>query len=363
MSLQKIHLKVEDILLDPNNPRFADISDDSLNVPVSRFADSEVQEEAFKKMMHPKFDVNTLAKSIETVGFIPVDNIVVRQVDDSKNYVVVEGNRRVSALKYLIKEYKRGQSILKKDAIDALAEIDGLEVKDTLANSEYFGMVIQGIRNVSGIKEWDAFQKAQFINSMIEKGKEPQTISKMLGMQVKDVNRYYKTYCVMNQFKQDDEYGSYFKNSYFSHFDEILKKPALRTFFGWNDEHYQFDNLSNIRRFYDWLLPDEEGNVTFSDARDVRNLSDLISDNTALNYLDDKNLQKSINYIENKNFNKVVTFDECMSKINSAIEAFKNILGEGYEKLLSDDDVSFLETSVSEMNMKIKNIKKLKVSE
>lgn len=363
MSLEKLTLKVEEILLDPNNPRFADVSDDSLNVPESRFADSIVQDEAFKKMMHPKFDVTTLAKSIETVGFVPVDNIVVKQIGNTNNYVVVEGNRRVTALKYLIREYKRGQSILSKEAVDAIAEINALEVKDSLANSEYFGMVIQGIRNVSGIKEWDAFQKAQFINNMIEKGKDPHTISKMLGMQVKDVNRYYKTYCVMNQFKQDEEYGSYFKNSFFSHFDEILKKPALRTFFGWNDDSYKFENLANIRRFYDWLLPDEEGNVTFSDARDVRLLSDFTSEPTALNYLDDKNLQKAVNYIENKNFNKVVSFDECMSKINLAIEAFKNILGEGYENLLTDEDVTFLETSVSEMNGKLAKIKKLKRSE
>src|SRR4051812_33121508 len=118
MSLEKVHLKVVDILLDPNNPRFADISDDSLNVPESRFADPNVQEEAFKKMMHPKFDVITLAKSIETVGFIQVDNIVVKQIDQTGVYVVVEGNRRVTALQYLIREYKRGQSILTKEAVD-----------------------------------------------------------------------------------------------------------------------------------------------------------------------------------------------------------------------------------------------------
>ena len=202
MSLTKVHLKVTEILLDPNNPRFADVSDDSLNVPEGRFIDKEVQDDAFKKMMHPKFDVITLAKSIETVGFIPVDNIVVKLVEGTNSYVVVEGNRRVTALQYLIREYKKGQSILTKEAVDLIAEIDVLQVNDTLANSEYFGMVIQGIRNVSGIKEWDAFQKAQFINNMIEKGKDPHTISKMLGMQVKEVNRYYKTYCVMNQFKQ-----------------------------------------------------------------------------------------------------------------------------------------------------------------
>jgi hypothetical protein len=198
---------------------------------------------------------------------------------------------------------------------------------------------------------------------MIDKGKDPGTISKMLGMQVKDVNRYYKTYSAMMQFKQDEEYGSYFKNSLFSHFDELVKKPALRTFFKWNDDTFHFDNIDGIRRFYDWLTPDEEGNVTFSDAREIRKLADLVNDPPALNFLDDKNLQKGINYVESKTFNKVVTFDECMNKINNAIDAFKNILGEEYEGKLADEEVTSLETALSEINAKLTKIKKLKASE
>jgi len=70
MELQKITVSIDNLLLDPNNPRFADISDDSLNIPESRFSDTEVQNRAFEKMMHSKFDVTSLAKSIETVGFL-----------------------------------------------------------------------------------------------------------------------------------------------------------------------------------------------------------------------------------------------------------------------------------------------------
>ena len=363
MSLQKVNATIDNILLDPNNPRFADISEDSLNVPEARYIDATVQDEAYKKMLHPKFDVITLAKSIETVGFIPVDNIVVKRLGDTNQYVVVEGNRRATAIKYLIKEFQRGQSILTGDKIAELATLNVLEIDPVTASSNYFGMVIQGIRNVSGIKEWDAFQKAQFINNMVDKGKEPGTISKMLGMQIKDVNRYYKTYAAMMQFKQDEEYGSYFKNSLFSHFDELVKKPALRKYYGWNEDTFHFDDIDAIRRFYDWLTPDDDGNVTFSDAKEIRKLAYLVNDSPALNFLDDKNLQKAVNYVESKTFNKVVTFDECMGKINSAIDAFKNILGEEYEGKLSDEEVANLEVALTEMNAKLTKIKRLKASE
>lgn len=70
-----------------------------------------------------------------------------------------------------------------------------------------------------------------------------------------------------------------------------------------------------------------------------------------------------MNYVESKTFNKVVTFDECMNKINNAIDAFKNILGEEYEGKLSDEEVANLEAALTEMNAKLSKIKKLKASE
>jgi hypothetical protein len=183
----------------------------------------------------------------------------------------------------------------------------------------------------------------------------------MIGMKVRDINRYYKTYSAMEQFKEDEDYNEAWKLSYFSHFDELLKKPALRDYFEWNDEKFLFDNLEKIRRFYDWLTPDEDGNITFSDHKDVRRLAELIFDNSALNYLDDKNLQKGINYVEQKNFNKdIVSFEEYLSKINSSIDAFKNIVAEGYEKELTDEEVDFLENSIEEMKNQINRIKKLR---
>lgn len=181
MKLEKVKVSIENLLLDPNNPRFADISDDSLNIDKLRFADPLIQSAAYEKMTNPKFDTITLANSISTVGFVPVDNIVVARLDGSL-YYIIEGNRRVTAIKYLLKQHSLGFSTLSDEAISNLSSIDVLVIDDLENSTEFVGMIIQGIRNVSGIKEWDAFQKAQFISDMIEKGKSPGEISKTIGM-------------------------------------------------------------------------------------------------------------------------------------------------------------------------------------
>ena len=363
MKLEKVKVNIENLLLDPNNPRFADISDDALNIDKSRFGDAAIQSAAYEKMTNPKFDTLTLANSISTVGFVPVDNIVVAKHDDARFYVI-EGNRRTTAIKYLLKQHSLGLSTLSEEAISNLSSIDVLVVDDVENSTEFVGMIIQGIRNVSGIKEWDAFQKAQFISDMIEKGKSPGEISRTIGMSVRELNRYYKTYSVMLQFKTDEEYAGKWKPSYFSHFDEVLKKPALRDFLGFNGDAMRFENIANLKRFYEWVVPDDEGNSTIGDSHNIRRLSEVIHDKVALNYLDDKNLDKATNYINQKNFNQnKVTASECISKINSAITAFKNILAEGLEKELTDEEYNELKSGIETMVHNFKRVETLKNNE
>ncbi len=158
----------------------------------------------------------------------------------------------------------------------------------------------------------------------------------------------------MKQFREDDEYGSKWKHSLFSYFDEVLKIKKLRQHFGWNDDHYRFDNQEEIRRFYDWIIPDEEGVSTFTVAHDVRKLRDLISDENALDYLDDCNLQKAINYYEQENLNvNKTTLPECIERINAAVKAFKNIISEGLEKEMAKDFDLLIGLHAHGSNMKI----------
>ncbi|MDD5271771.1 MAG: ParB/Srx family N-terminal domain-containing protein [Methylovulum sp.] len=54
-------------------------------------------------MKDPVFGINELRDTIKTLGFLPMDRIVVRKWKGMpEKYVVIEGNRRVTALKWLI---------------------------------------------------------------------------------------------------------------------------------------------------------------------------------------------------------------------------------------------------------------------
>src|SRR5688572_3549510 len=92
--LTPITINIDDVLLDPNNPRFAELGDPIDAILESRFAEEKIQKDAFDKMKSDRFEVAELRDTIKTIGFLPMDRIVVREWKASqlgnKKYVVVE---------------------------------------------------------------------------------------------------------------------------------------------------------------------------------------------------------------------------------------------------------------------------------
>ena len=103
--LKEKEISIIDLILDPNNPRFSKHHDEI--TPESRFEDENIQEEAYNRMINPKnnFEIDVLLAAIKADGFIHVDKIFVRKVN--KKYLVIEGNRRVTAIKKLLKNKQK----------------------------------------------------------------------------------------------------------------------------------------------------------------------------------------------------------------------------------------------------------------
>src|SRR4051812_41060555 len=93
--LVAVDIPLDQIYLDPNNPRFT--HEDWTYVDDRRIANAEVQETA-RQLLIEKYDVERLRENIEVNGYLPIDRVIVRQFVKNK-YVVLEGNRRICAAK------------------------------------------------------------------------------------------------------------------------------------------------------------------------------------------------------------------------------------------------------------------------
>lgn len=84
----------------------------------------------------------------------------------------------------------------------------------------------------------------------------------------------------IRKMEEDEEFGEEANPEKFSYFVELFKKPALRDWVGWDDNSKTFNNIPNLKLFFEWIVQNEDGVVKIPKAIDVRRLPEIISNDT-----------------------------------------------------------------------------------
>lgn len=292
------------LYLDPNNFRFVDHPDyhdvayeDVFKKEVQRLAQTLV---AGKSQEH----IQDLIASIKENGWIHSDPILVEERQSGK-FLVVEGNRRVATLKHL-------QSRHKDDAIH-LGQLDKAlfsKVPVVLyeAADDRQHMVMMGLHHISGKRRWPAINRALAMKQLWEQfGEDAAAVCRALGVTKQDFNRSIRALSLVNAYKKSD-YGDQFKSDQYTLFRDILVRPAIRGWLGWNDETSVATKRNNLDRLFNWMSKvedTEDGDADDVDLRSesgpvittpghIRELAKLIEDPVALSKLDEtRSLQEA----------------------------------------------------------------------
>lgn len=288
-TLSPIMVELSDLLLDPNNPRFSELGEGYDEVQETRYADEKVQQNAFDKMRSKTFNVAELRDTIKTIGFLPMDRIVVREwvgKDGTKKYVVIEGNRRVTALKWLIQLDEAGKETFDEATIDNYTKLECLLLDRAIA-PEAASLILPGLRHVSGIKEWGPYQKAKAVFALRETGLSPQEAAQSLGLSTRAANNSYRCFLALENLKDDDEFGEFAQPNMYSYFEEVFKKPAVKNWLEWSDDEEEFGNEERLKEFYGWMIgpsedDEDDGPHKLPEAKSVRDLAQIIEDENAL---------------------------------------------------------------------------------
>ncbi len=285
-------LSLANLYLDPNNPRFWAHKDnkDSKEIPESKFTEAKTLEQTQKRI--EEFGVEELYHSILRNGFLPLDRIVVRAIKGSEDsFVAVEGNRRLAALKMLHQRISDG--LINEDGIDdeyldalfkSVQEIEVLVYKG--ARTDDISWLLQGIRHISGIKDWKPAQRARLIAEQYER-KDAQSsftqVGQTFGLTAIAAGRLYRAYKGLQQMRDDNDFGTKASNDYFSLFEEAYRNTKVKGWLDWNDKEYKFQNTNHLKQFYSWISPDEEDEPEkrrrIHDPKHVQKLAILLANN------------------------------------------------------------------------------------
>lgn len=240
-----INVNIDELYLDPNNPRLAEDFDFSGRVEtlddIRKF-----QGRILKKFMEPTptdedtfFDIKDLEESFKRIGFIDIDRIICRELEDGK-YLVLEGNRRTSALKVLARKKYDGveeeQIKLSLQCVPiTVIESEGRSDKEITDEIS----ILLGVRHHGSLLEWEPLPSSFSVYDTYMNLSSPETefrfdrkriqqVASMLSISTTKVQQRINTYLVYNQLKDAID-GV--KPKHFSLIQSILDSRPVRGYF------------------------------------------------------------------------------------------------------------------------------------
>jgi|SRR5579859_1721224 len=317
-------LPIEKLLFDPNNYRFQETKDFVYADP-TRFHEKTVQDRAYRTLRDTP-SLPQLKRSILRNGFIPVERLVVTAYPhQADSFAVIEGNRRLAALRWIKDDDAAGVNIPAEIKAD-LGAIPIIVVEGDTTG--LFQRALMGVRHVSGIDQWGGYQRAKLVVELkddfhIESGE----VAERLGMSAQEVNRRYRAFKALQQMQQDEEFGTFAKPEMYPLFHEAVSLPTVREWLGWDEQNNQFTMGTEREHFYSLISPAQSDDgpkkdpkiTTFGEVRELRN---ILANTEAKAVLTDSN----------RSFLDAVTIakrDELsknwLSSVAAAVDALKRI--------------------------------------
>ncbi len=279
---------IDELCLDPMNPRLGRGS-----------TGPNVSQEKVLELMK-SWNLDELAVSFLESDFWVQEALIVTEekLYGKKHLIVIEGNRRLAALRYLRDAFEGRPASRKWAEIAAIkSPSEGLfsRVPYLLADSRKDIQAFLGFRHVTGIAEWKPAEKAEFIAKMIEENHMSyEEVMRRIGSKTPTVRQNYIAYRLLRQMEQQEEIAVRQVEKEFSVLFLALRAPGVQ-------QYLQVDmkadpkaaqypvpksRLKELVNFALWLFGNEKRPPLFTDSRLVDKFGVILASPQAVEYLE-----------------------------------------------------------------------------
>ena len=328
-----LKIKTDSLFFDHLNPRLVEFA-----------IDAKTSEDFILNMLWSNMAVDEIVQSIISNGFFQNEALLIVE-EDGKN-IVVEGNRRLAAVKAILypEKVKGMAKYVEKITETVRNQIIELPVIKRDTRKASWGYI--GFKHVNGPAKWGSYAKAQYIATVHDDfGISLPEISKQIGDNNQTVLKLYQGLMVIKQaeaktdFKRDDIPS---KRLYFSHLYTGLQSQGFQKYLGLGSTPKETtspvpeDKLENLERVMFWLFGSKKKNISpiiESQNPDLGNLANVLKNELATMTLEARNdLDEA--YQVSLGASKV--FVKCLLDAKSDLQkAYANVAGyEGQEDLL-----------------------------
>lgn len=290
-------VSVRNLFLDPNNFRIIH-EPDQQQVVDSDIKNRDVVQRTMRLLCGDKNqNIQDLIESFKANGYLRVDQILVRELPGGGAFVVVEGNRRVAALKFLQQEHESKSIDLGSLDPEIFSQVPVVLYTD---GDELHHLTLMALKHISGNKKWGEWNQAQLLEQLHEHhGLNEEEICKRIGISKVELRRSLRALALVAEY-QGSDYGDQFNEAIFPIFRHAVRSAALKDWLEWDDRTRETHNTANRDFFFSLLSrepveeEDDDGSVGFgakyleaviTRRDDVDTFAKVISDERALEYL------------------------------------------------------------------------------
>jgi hypothetical protein len=310
--------------------------------------------------------VDEIALSIATSGFYRHEPLFV--TEEGGKLVVIEGNRRLAAVKILLDDKLRerlGIADLPRLSTERAQELKTLPIKRTTRQDLW---QVVGFKHINGPAKWSSYAKAEYIaHTHEEYGITLQTIADKIGDRHQTVRRLYRTISVLREAERLEVYerdNAYTPRLPFTHLLTGLNYSGFRHFLSITDTSLDTANpvpsshKAQLGEVLTWLFGDRRDKVKpiiASQNPDLRRLDAVLQSPAAIAALRKTN---SLDQAHDASKGDERLFEESMHAAKSSLTQASGHLANGYsqEKAelfgVAEDILAISEDLVTRMSRK-----------
>ena len=285
-------LTVGELYLDPKNPRLAEVAHTGTQASIL-------------SVMEKDFDLQPLKDSLYRNGYFYEEPLVavrepLAQLKGKKVLIVIEGNRRLAALKSIFNSPAEFPDAAARKRLENVPVI----VRDTREETLPF----VGFRHITGIVPWESAAKAQYATHLVKGGHTVDEIAEVIGNKTRDIERWIRTQSLIEKanelgLKQEDAA----KGFYFSYLLTSTDAPATKKWLKLETDDKKGTvkkvDVDRLARLWGWLYgsKEDEASPVITESRQIHKLNRVLAYPTAVKELEKTgNLERSFAHTKSR---------------------------------------------------------------
>lgn len=291
-----LNISYSKLKLDPFNPRLPEDAQgkkqEDICYALYRFFDTE--ELAYSMSENGYFDEEPLVAIPENLPsafenftyeeFIASQEYLNFLTDPNTNFVVVEGNRRLSTIKLLLEiELRTALKIRNFPEITDEVKSDISILPVIIYPNRKEVLPYLGVRHISGIKKWEPYAKARYVAKMVEQGFSIDDIQKQVGDRTNSARKIYLCYQLIEVAKYEFDLNTQKAENFFSYLLLASGQGSIKDYLGIEkriqdvnlDAPIPPNKLENLKNIFSWLFG--EGKEVLPVIKESRDITSKLS--------------------------------------------------------------------------------------